>query len=339
MRTAIGSADGASLSFASASREPCEVSWHGCVRPSRLPHRPTTPILGDRQNRHMDLDAVATELYGLAPADFTNIRDARASEAKSAGDRELARAIGKLRRPSVSAWLANVLVRERHDQVQSMLDLGAAIRQAQAQSAIDELRKLQRERRRAIASLLDDAAVLARDRGESFSGAVAPDLEATLEAALLDPEAATALKTGLLTTGLRYAGLGWSGATDDPSLSADTSEPATMVGRAKKSDPGLPPADQALRLAAAEAQRETEAHLAEAEREAEAGKARVEEAARDRDVWRRKVADLEQQLDCAQEEAQKAEHRFADAEEALALAEQRLRAARVRLDKNSGLSG
>ena len=36
------------------------------------------------------LDAIATELYGLAPADFTNIRDSRAAEAKRAGDRELA---------------------------------------------------------------------------------------------------------------------------------------------------------------------------------------------------------------------------------------------------------
>jgi hypothetical protein len=135
-----------------------------------------------------------------------------------------------------------------------------------------ELLTLQRERRRAIASLLDDAADLARDRRESISSAVARDLEATLEAALLDPEAASALKAGLLTTGLRYAGLGWYGATDDLSFSADTSEPKTMVGRAEKSDPGLAKADQALRLAAAEAQREAEAHLAEAEREADEGK-------------------------------------------------------------------
>jgi len=54
-----------------------------------------------------------------------------------------------------------------------MLDVGAAIRHAQAQSAKDELRKLQKERRRAIAALLGDAADLARDRGESISSAVA----------------------------------------------------------------------------------------------------------------------------------------------------------------------
>jgi hypothetical protein len=238
----------------------------------------------------MDLDAVATELYGLAPADFTNARDARASEAKRGGDRELARAIGKFRRPIVSAWLANVLVRERGDQVQSMLDLGAALRQAQAQLAKDELRKLQRERRRAIAALLDNAAGLARERGEGISSAVARDLKATLEAASLDPV--------------------------------------------------LPPADQALRLATAEALREAEAHLAEARREADDGTRHVEEKTRDRDVWRRKVADLDQQLGSAQKEAQKAEHRLADAEEALALAERRLRAAQVSLaKKNSGSKG
>jgi hypothetical protein len=283
----------------------------------------------------MDLDAVATELYGLAPADFTNARDARALEAKRAGDRELARAIGKFKRPIVSAWLANVLVRERGDQVQSMLDLGAALGQAQARLAKDELRKLQRERRRAIAALLDDAAGLARDRGEGTSSAVARELEATLEAASLDPEAATALKAGLLTTGLRYAGLGWSGTSDDPSLSVDTSEPTTTVSRREKSDPVWPPPDQAFRLATAEAQRDAEAHLAEARREADEGKRHVEEETRGRDVWRRKVTDLHQQLNSAQEEAQKAEYRLADAEEALALAERRLRAAQVSLAKKN----
>jgi hypothetical protein len=199
---------------------------------------------------------------------------------------------------------------------------------------------MQRERRRAIAALLDNAADLVRDRGESTSSAVARDLEATLEAALLDAGAATALKAGVLTTGLRYAGLGWSGATDDPSLSSDTSEPARIVGRAEKSNPGLPQADQALRLAAAEAQREIEAHLAKAEQDVDEHTRAADKATRDRDGWRRKVADLEHELGCARQEAQQAEHRLTDAEKALALAEQRLRAAQVRLvEENSGLSG
>jgi len=65
----------------------------------------------------------------------------------------------------------------------------------------------------------------------------------------------------------------------------------------------------------------------------------AEKAARDRGVCGKKVANLEQQLGHTREEAQQTEHRVTDAEEALALAEQRLRAAQVRLDEqNSGLS-
>jgi hypothetical protein len=300
----------------------------------------------------MDLDAVATELYGLVPAEFTNARDARASEAKRAGGRELAKAIGKLRRPSVGAWLANALVRERPYEVQSMLDLGEALRQAQAHLAKEELRKLQKQRRSAVAALLGDAAALARDRGETISISVTRDLEATLEAALLDPEAASALKAGVLTTGLRYAGLGWPAAADDPSPSEGTSEPPsqgtseqpTIVGRAEVSGPGLPQGDQAL-LSTAEAERGAEARLAEAqlaeaqlaeaelaetERQADAAKRRLDEAERDRDMRRRKVADLERQLDDARAEAQKAERRVADAEEDLGIATQRLSPSRLR---------
>ena len=173
-----------------------------------------------------------------------------------------------------------------------------------------------------------------------MSGAVARELEATLEAALLDPGAATALKAGVLTSGLRYAGLGWSGATDGPFLSAGTSEPEALVGRAEKAGPGLPAADDALRLGGAAALREAEAHLAKAALEADESERRLEEAVRDRDSWRRKVADLAEQCASAREEAKKAEKRFADAEEALTLAKQRVRTVQARLvEENSGLSG
>ena len=184
-------------------------------------------------------------------------------------------------------------MRERPYEVQSMLDLGEALRQAQAHLAKEELRKLQKQRRSAVAALLGDAAALACDRGETTSISVTRDLEATLEAALLDPEAASALKAGVLTTGLRYAGLGWPAAADDPSPSEGTSEPpsqgtseqATIVGRAEVSGPGLPQGDQAL-LSTAEAERGAEAQLAEAalaetERQADAAKRRLDEAERD----------------------------------------------------------
>ncbi|MDQ6782683.1 MAG: hypothetical protein M3063_04420, partial [Actinomycetota bacterium] len=76
----------------------------------------------------MDLDVVANELYGLTPSTFTAARDDKAVALRRSGDRELATAIKKLRRPTTGAWLTNLLVRERHDAVLQLLELGAATR-------------------------------------------------------------------------------------------------------------------------------------------------------------------------------------------------------------------
>ena len=75
--------------------------------------------------RAMDLDTVVNELYGLLPEDFAAGRKARAGEAQAAGNRSLAVAIRQLRRPTTSAWLANLLVRERPEEITALLELGA----------------------------------------------------------------------------------------------------------------------------------------------------------------------------------------------------------------------
>ena len=59
-----------------------------------------------------------------------------------------------------------------------------------------------------VANLRDQARELARDAGQPVSGAAVLELEATLEAALADDAAAEALRSGRLTAGLRYSGLG-----------------------------------------------------------------------------------------------------------------------------------
>ena len=115
----------------------------------------------------MDLDAVADELFGLPPADFVAARDERAATARRAGERELAAAIKELRRPRVGAWLANLLVRERPDEVSELLAVGTELRQAQAHLAHEDLRRLSKERRRVVASLAADALELARDQAKA----------------------------------------------------------------------------------------------------------------------------------------------------------------------------
>jgi hypothetical protein len=277
----------------------------------------------------MDLDSVADELYGLTPSDFTARRDARAAEAGRADDRELAAAIKSLRRPTSAAWLANILVRERHDRVVNMLQLGAALRDAQARLANTELRSLSKEGRRGLAVLVDDALHLARDRSEAVSGAVSRGLRETLEAALLDPTAASALAAGRLTAALRYSGLGGAGPTNNAGSEASGQEPATS-GQVT-TGPDRVHVDQDRTVVTEAALREAESAAAEAEHEVGEHEHRAQRASQERERLHEEVADLERQLGEAQAAELVAERRFMDAEAALEAAERKLRCAQGRL--------
>ena len=73
----------------------------------------------------MDLETAANELYALSPDEFVDHRQQLVAEARKAGDRTLATQIGKLRRPTRSAWLINLLARQEPDEVTALLELGA----------------------------------------------------------------------------------------------------------------------------------------------------------------------------------------------------------------------
>jgi hypothetical protein len=105
----------------------------------------------------MTLENVAAELYGLDPGEFVEARDIRARAAREAGDRALAGGIGGLRRPAVAAWAINLLVRDAPEEVAALLDLGAALDDAQRRLSGDQLRGLTAQLRRAVNALADRA--------------------------------------------------------------------------------------------------------------------------------------------------------------------------------------
>ncbi|MQA81281.1 MAG: hypothetical protein GEV10_22820 [Streptosporangiales bacterium] len=149
------------------------------------------------------VDDVADELYALPAGDFIAARDGRAAEVRADGDRETAAAIKKLRKPSSSAWLANMLVRHRQDEIAELADLGDALREAQTNLSGDELRSLTRQRRQLIDRLLPAARALATELGQPVSESVLQELEGTLQAALVDPSAAEAVSGGRLATAVQ----------------------------------------------------------------------------------------------------------------------------------------
>ena len=147
----------------------------------------------------------AEDLYRLAPEDFTAARDAAAKQARADGDRELAGALKALRRPTVSAWLLNTLVRGDRDLVEQLLQLGPGLAQAQAGGDAAALRALGEQRRQLVGAVVDRAVAMA---GRPVTAAVRDEVSSTLEAALADPAWAGAVRSGRLVRALSYAGFG-----------------------------------------------------------------------------------------------------------------------------------
>ena len=58
----------------------------------------------------VDVAAAALELYGLPPEEFTAARNQVVKQAKDAGDVGSSAALKALRKPTLAAWLANLLV-------------------------------------------------------------------------------------------------------------------------------------------------------------------------------------------------------------------------------------
>ena len=181
------------------------------------------------------------ELYRLPPEDFTAARDEAAKAARAAGDADHAKELRALRRPTVSAWLVNLLVREQAGLVEQLLELGPALAAAQAQGQGDELRALGAQRRELVDAVVRQAVELA---GRDVTAAVRDEVAATLETALADADAAEAVRSGALVRPLSYAGFG--GVDLEGAVARTTTTPARKPATKAPSD------DRAQRVAAAE---------------------------------------------------------------------------------------
>ncbi|WP_280269579.1 hypothetical protein [Nocardia wallacei] len=164
----------------------------------------------------MTLEEVTDRLYALDPAEFVAARDEQVKAARASGDKQLATAIGKLRRPTVAAWAVNLLAREAPDEVGSLLELGAALQDAQRRLSGDQLRSLTTQRQQVVNALARKAGQLAADHERTLGEGVLREVGQTLHAALADPDVAEQVRTGTLTTAANYEGFGPEG----PALAA-----------------------------------------------------------------------------------------------------------------------
>ncbi len=152
--------------------------------------------------------ALAEELYGVAPAAFTDARNGYVKELKAAGDSALAERVKGLKKPAAAAWVVNMLVRHQAEEMHQVLDLGASLRAAQADLDGEALRELAKQRRRLVAVVAGKGRTLARDLGHKVSESVQRQVEDTLHAAMIDTDAERAVRSGMLVDPLSPSGTG-----------------------------------------------------------------------------------------------------------------------------------
>jgi hypothetical protein len=154
-----------------------------------------------------ELDEIVRELYVLPPTNFVAARNELVRQARAAGSRDVAERLQRLRRPTRSAWLVNLLARDP-TAMQRLSALGRELRDAQTGLAGTELRRLAEQRRQLIADLLDRAQAHAAESGVRVTPAVLSEVEATLQAALVDLAGALTIRNGRLVRPLSHSGFG-----------------------------------------------------------------------------------------------------------------------------------
>ncbi|HKH87758.1 MAG TPA: hypothetical protein VKA05_03005 [Acidimicrobiales bacterium] len=281
-------------------------------------------------------DDVAGELYGLVPPEFTSTRDTRARQARQAGDPELAAAIKRLKRPTTSAWLVNLLARRRPELVDELLDLGSAMRQAHEQLAGDRLRQLSQQRRQLISALSQAARELAGEVQQSVSEEADRELEVTLDAALADAGAGDAVRSGRLTNGLKPSGLGSS----DLAAAAASSAPDTSSSVRTSTTKRVPSSKRSGREPSGLRREAARQALAESETAVTAVRAQIAELAdrvnaaqEERRRRRAAVRDLEAQLESVRAEETAVAGQLREAERAHEAAALSAKAAERRADQ------
>jgi hypothetical protein len=256
------------------------------------------------------------------PGEFVTVRSRIVAEAKQAGDKDLAKQVGALRKPTVAAWAVNHFVREHPDELDAFHDFAELLREAQRTLDADQLRLLSRERARRVDALARKVESAARTAGQPISDSVGEEIRQTFTAFIADEDAEESVMTGALVKPLQYSGFG-----DVDIEGAAAVEPRhlkVIAGGAADTEESEAEDDEAAR--AAEEERRRAALAAE--------RARLERLL---ETATKAAADAEHRVEVQQARVDEAREGVADLERRLATARDRLEKATAELDGLSGI--
>jgi hypothetical protein len=279
------------------------------------------------------VEEAADALYAAPPAEFVAARDEAVRAARERGDRDAARRLAALRRPTTSAWLVNLLYRDQREAVEALLELGEQLTEASRRLSGPDLQQLSAQRSQVVQALVVNARRLAAEAKVPVSATVAYEVQSTLSAALADPAVAQELRSGQMLRPASYAGFG----------------PAPEAGAAAPSKPAAAKPAGAGDAEAARRRARAENDVAAAEAALEAALAQLEEPAatladarrmcellaEDHEALTAQLADLEHRQQQAAERAVAAERAHQKIATRRDLAQRRLDEARARLDEET----
>ena len=239
-----------------------------------------------------DTDEVLARLYGLPLDEFTSARDRLVDELRDRGDRDAAAGVKKLRRPTVSAWAVNQLVRNHRREVLELLSMGEEVRAAQRAAlsggGTESIRELSARRRRVVDRLVDLTENLLAEAGHGTSRSTLDKVADTLMASIVDEEAAGAVRAGRLERELAPPS-GFDALAGQVPVSKTPSKPERQAReRARKAEDRAREAEEAADEADREA-RHLEQQAERIRKEAERARRRAGRAAERAEELRRKA--------------------------------------------------
>jgi outer membrane murein-binding lipoprotein Lpp len=292
-----------------------------------------------------DPDTAVDALYARPLDEFIAARDAAVRQATDSGDRLGAARVKRLPKPSVAAWVINQVAREHPDEIAALADLGDELRAATQERDRGRIRALDHLRRERTEGLVRTVREAGEVGGRQVSSAVLDRLTETLTAAVMDPDAAAAVRAGRLSRALQHVGFGIvdeqgeeaelvtlhlvrsdagagsaaagsakaDGADADANAEAGTSEEGSKARRAKdppkaerrKEKPSAADADQA------DAGGEAEAERAAAEQAVEETSARVDQLEERRDEIRDRLRAADAEIERGEDEVERLDQELA----------------------------
>jgi len=285
-----------------------------------------------------DFEAVVDELYAAPPSSFTQLRTDAVKEARGRGDRELAKAIGALRKPTRSAWVLNQLVRSSPGSLDDLASLGKALRSAEKDLKSSDLRRLSAQRNEVVEAMGRSALEAAGLSDADADADMRREVQETLTASVADPSVLDVLRTGALVKPAVWSGFGVAAPEDLAAVPVGSRPRAAPAPAARRAPAGRAPAGDDEPDVAPPREADTATSAAERARERRAAAKRAEaeavvaEAELALSEARARAVEADDRVEQARRDLDAARSAAVEAKDGVTTARRKLRIAEAALD-------